>query len=142
MLNNVEESKGKGRSAGRKGAKGKAGSTKGGKANQKGKRKDKGRGDDGDEIEPRRNTTQSSKAALQVLITIKKPFSHCLADGATSILVQEVLNESEVRACLRQWYEDAEAAFLDSLYQHIRSYVRELNKVTYARSKVEGGCSK
>jgi len=100
-----EESKGKGRSAGRKGAKGKAGSTKGGKANQKGKRKDKGRDDDGDEIEPRRNTTQSSKAALQ-----------------------EVLNESEVRACLRQWYEDAEAAFLDSLYQHIRSYVRELNK--------------
>jgi hypothetical protein len=45
------------------------------------------------------------------------------------------LNEAEVRACLKQWYDEAEADFLDVLYQEVRPIVRELNKVPFQQGQ-------
>jgi hypothetical protein len=125
----AEETKGKGRGGkGGKGGKAAAGGGggKGGRGgNQKGKRRGKGRDDDEDEEEEEEKVVERPSARGRNAAAAAASAKSRAAGGVQ----QEVLTEAEVRACLKQWYEEAEADFLDVLYQQIRPIVRELNKV-------------
>ncbi|ELR16424.1 uncharacterized protein ACA1_359590 [Acanthamoeba castellanii str. Neff] len=119
----ADEEGGKGGKGGKAAASG--GGGKGGRGgNQKGKRRGKGRDDDEDEEEEEEKVVERPSARGRNAAAAAASAKSRAAGGVQ----QEVLTEAEVRACLKQWYEEAEADFLDVIYQQIRPIVRELNK--------------